>query len=128
MTKSELIDAIAAKTKLTRVRAEQIVNCIFDSMMESLVQGEGIEIRGFGSFTVRHYDAYSGRNPRTGEAKPVPSKRLPFFKVGKELRALVDESRKFGPIIEDDDDRDSVRDADADPDSDDESDSESAGP
>jgi integration host factor subunit beta len=103
MTKSELIDAIVEQTKMTRVRAEQVVNCIFDTMVDSLKRGEGIEIRGFGSFTVRNYEAYSGRNPRTGEPKPVPPKRLPFFKVGKELKALVDDSRKHGPIVEDDD-------------------------
>ena len=60
-------------------------------MTASLERGEGIEIRGFGSFTVRKYKAYDGRNPRTGETVPVPPKRLPFFKVGKELKELVNE-------------------------------------
>jgi integration host factor subunit beta len=99
MTKSELIDALATKTSLTKARAELVVNCVFDTMTESLQRGEGIEIRGFGSFSVRHYEAYSGRNPRTGEPKPVPPKRLPFFKVGKELKVLVDQSRSHGPIV-----------------------------
>jgi integration host factor subunit beta len=98
MTKSELIEALAAKSSLTKARAELIVNCVFDTMTEALQRGEGIEIRGFGSFSVRHYEAYSGRNPRTGEPKPVPSKRLPFFKVGKELKVLVDQSKAHGPI------------------------------
>lgn len=98
MTKSELIDALATKSSLTKARAELVVNCVFDTMTEALQRGEGIEIRGFGSFSVRHYEAYSGRNPRTGEPKPVPSKRLPFFKVGKELKVLVDQSRAHGPI------------------------------
>ena len=89
MTKSELIDAVAQRTKITKSRAEQVVNCVFESMTQALERGEGIEIRGFGSFTVRHYKPYNGRNPRTGKPVPVPSKRLPFFKVGKELKELV---------------------------------------
>ena len=93
MTKSELIDAIAARGELTKARAEQVVGCVFDLMTEALQRGEGIEIRGFGSFTVRPYEPYSGRNPRTGEPVPVPAKRLPFFKVGKELKELVNASR-----------------------------------
>lgn len=92
MTKSELVDAIAARADLTKARAEMVVNCVFETMADSLVQGEGIEIRGFGSFTVRPYKPYAGRNPRTGAPVPVPSKRLPFFKVGKELKELVNES------------------------------------
>lgn len=90
MTKSELIDAVAQRTKITKSRAEQVVNCVFDAMTASLERGDGIEIRGFGSFTVRHYKAYNGRNPRTGKPVPVPEKRLPFFKVGKELKEFVD--------------------------------------
>ena len=93
MTKSELIDAMAAKSQLTKARAELVVNCVFEAMTEALQKGEGIEIRGFGSFTVRPYKAYSGRNPRTGAPVPVPPKRLPFFKVGKELKELVNSSR-----------------------------------
>lgn len=93
MTKSELIEAIAARGELTKARAEMVVNCVFDAMIEALQQGEGIEIRGFGSFTVRPYKPYDGRNPRTGNPVPVPAKRLPFFKVGKELKELVDSSR-----------------------------------
>ena len=88
MTKSELIDKIAARGSLTKARAELVVNCVFDSMTNALERGEGIEIRGFGSFTVRPYKPYAGRNPRTGEAVSVEAKRLPFFKVGKELRAI----------------------------------------
>ena len=95
MTKSELIDAIAVRSSLTKARAELVVNCVFDAMTEALEQGEGIEIRGFGSFTVRPYKPYAGRNPRTGETVNVAAKRLPFFKVGKELREIVDQSRQF---------------------------------
>ncbi len=95
MTKSELIDAIAGRGELTKARAELVVNTVFDSMIETLENGEGIEIRGFGSFTMRPYKPYSGRNPRTGQAVSVPAKRLPFFKVGKELKELVNQSRAF---------------------------------
>lgn len=110
MTKSELIDAIAGRGELTKARAELVVNCVFDAMMEAIERGDGIEIRGFGSFTVRPYKPYSGRNPRTGEPVPVPAKRLPFFKVGKDLRELVNNSREYaisgGDDGDDDDDDD----------------------
>jgi integration host factor subunit beta len=89
MTKSELIDAVATRTNVTKSRAEMVVNCVFDAMSEALKNGEGIEIRGFGSFTVRQYKPYNGRNPRTGDPVHVASKRLPFFKVGKELKEMV---------------------------------------
>jgi integration host factor subunit beta len=105
MTKSEMIDAIAARAELTKARAETVVNCVFDTMTEALQKGDGIEIRGFGSFTVRPYKPYDGRNPRTGQPVPVPAKRLPFFKVGKELKELVNSSRHI-PVVDDDDDDD----------------------
>lgn len=89
MNKSELIDILAEQAKITRKRAETVVNLIFDSMTETLVKGERIEIRGFGSFTAKDYDSYTGRNPRTGESIQVAPKRLPFFKVGKELKERV---------------------------------------
>lgn len=108
MTKSELIDAIAGRGELTKARAELVVNCVFDAMTEALQRGEGIEIRGFGSFTVRPYKPYSGRNPRTGQPVPVPAKRLPFFKVGKELKELVNASRGVAITGGDDDDGDVV--------------------
>ncbi len=103
MTKSELIEAIAARGDLTKARAELVVNCVFDAMTEALQRNEGIEIRGFGSFTVRPYKSYDGRNPRTGQSVTVPAKRLPFFKVGKELKELVNASRHV-PITGGDDD------------------------
>ena len=106
MTKSELIDALAERSNLTKARAELVVNCVFEAMTEALERGEGIEIRGFGSFTVRPYKPYSGRNPRTGEPVPVPAKRLPFFKVGKELKELVNGSRSRPITGGDDDDHD----------------------
>lgn len=106
MTKSELIEAVAARTKITKSRAELVVNSVFDTMTSALERGEGIEIRGFGSFTVRAYSPYDGRNPRTGNAVAVPEKRLPFFKVGKELKALVNENIEGNPLADDDDDDD----------------------
>lgn len=93
VTKSELIERVAQETGLTKGRAEMVINAIFDSMVEALVGNDGIEIRGFGSFTVRQYKAYEGRNPRTGEPVHVAPKRLPFFKVGKELRERVNGTR-----------------------------------
>lgn len=89
MNKSELVDALASEKNLTYKRAEEIVNIIFDSMASTLVDGGRIEIRGFGSFVVKDYKAYMGRNPKTGEVIKVHPKKLPFFKVGKELREKV---------------------------------------
>lgn len=89
VTKSELIEMVAQRTGMTKGRAEMVVSTIFDSMTEALARGDGIEIRGFGSFTVRQYKSYEGRNPRTGDVVHVPPKKLPFFKVGKDLRERV---------------------------------------
>jgi len=89
MNKSELVDEIVTKTNLPRKRAEDVVNLIFDEMTAALARGDRIEIRGFGSFVSKHRRARTGRNPRTGAAIPVVEKRLPFFKVGKELRERV---------------------------------------
>lgn len=86
MTKADLINLISEKARITRVKAETVVNTIFDSMVEALVRDDRIEIRGFGSFVNRDYEAYQGRNPRTGEVIEVEQKKLPFFKVGKELK------------------------------------------
>src|SRR5581483_2773343 len=89
MTKADLIDIVADRLKLPRGRAELLVGHIFDAMVDALRRDEGIEIRGFGSFSIRTYREYEGRNPRTGEAVHVRPKRLAFFKVGKELRERV---------------------------------------
>lgn len=90
MNKSELVDLIASRANVPHKRAEQLVNVIFDSMTAALAAGDRIEIRGFGSLFGKKHRARVGRNPRTGESIPVPEKRLPFFKVGKELRERVD--------------------------------------
>jgi len=89
VTKSDLIEHLSERLKLPKGKAEFVVNTIFDSMEGALREGERIEIRGFGSFEVREYKAYEGRNPRTGEPVQVKPKRLPFFKVGKELKERV---------------------------------------
>ena len=79
MNKSELIEAVAQKSKITKKRAEDVVNLIFDSMVDAIVKGERIEIRGLGSFMVKEYGSYTGRNPRTGESIQVKPKRLQFL-------------------------------------------------
>ncbi len=91
MNKSDLINAVAEKLKnLTTHDVELIVNNIFDSMKNALSDGDRIEIRGFGSFEVRTRSARKGRNPRTGESVNVSVRKVPFFKVGKELKEMVD--------------------------------------
>lgn len=91
MTKHDLIEEVARHfPRYSRRDAEVIVNSVFDSMAEALHQGERIEIRGFGSFVVKQRQAREGRNPKTGRLVSVPSKRVPFFKVGKELKLRVD--------------------------------------
>ena len=90
MKKSDLIDALSIKENLTDKNAFEIINMVFDGFTHSLMEGGRIEIRGFGSFSVREYGAYTGKNPKTGEKVQVGPKKLPFFKVGKELRERVD--------------------------------------
>ncbi|MBK7550590.1 MAG: integration host factor subunit beta [Syntrophaceae bacterium] len=89
MNKYDLITLLASKENLTEVNATRIVNLIFDGFKDALVKGDRIEIRWFGSFVVREYRSYAGRNPKTGKVVEVKSKRLPFFKVGKELRESI---------------------------------------
>ncbi len=89
MNKSELIDTFAIERDISHKRAEEVVNMIFNSMGEAMIAGERIEIRGLGSFVVKEYGAYTGRNPKTGDPIEVRPKRLPFFKVGKELKERI---------------------------------------
>ena len=90
MTKSDLVQKLSEQvTTLTKKECEVIVDTVFHHMKDALQRGEKIEIRGFGSFTVRVRRAKEGRNPKTGEKVSIPEKRIPFFKVGKELRELV---------------------------------------
>jgi len=91
MTKSDLIERLAEKNiDLTKRDAETIVNSIFDSISDALIGGDRVEIRGFGSFTVRERDPRDARNPKSGELVRIPAKKTPFFKTGKELRERVD--------------------------------------
>ena len=90
MNKSELIKAVAEEGGLSMKVAKEVVNTFFDAHVEAILRDERIEIRGFGSFVNKSYDAYTGRNPKTGQKIHVPAKKLPFFKVGKELKIRVD--------------------------------------
>jgi len=90
MNKSQLIEALAKEEGLTIKRAEMVINTVFESIEEALIEDDRVEIRGLGSFKVKHYQGYTGRNPKTGDAIEVEEKRLPFFKVGKELKERVD--------------------------------------
>jgi integration host factor subunit beta len=105
MTKSGLIEVVAERTPhISKKDTEIVVNTIFDAMTQALHQGERIEIRGFGSFQVKVREAREGRNPKTGEPVHISAKRTPFFKVGKELKELVDEAPEPLPDGDDDDD------------------------
>ncbi len=95
VTKSELIAQIAeANSHLRGADVELIVGTIFDQIALALSEGSRVELRGFGAFTIKHRNARTGRNPRTGEAVPVDEKSVPFFKAGKELRERVNRGGK----------------------------------
>ncbi len=94
MTKSDLIENVASKGNLTKDKASTVVNSIFDLMVDAMKKDDRIEIRNFGNFTVRKYPAYTGRNPKTGKPVAVGPKRMPFFKVGLELKNKVDSKGK----------------------------------
>ena len=101
MTKSGLIQDVAQRTPhISKRDTEVVVNTIFDAMVDALKRGDRIEIRGFGSFQVKLRDARDGRNPKTGEPVHIGSKRTPFFKVGKELKQMVDSRSKASPASE----------------------------
>ncbi len=90
MNKSQLVEALAKAEKLTIKTAEDVVNTFFREMEKSLTGGSRIEVRGLGSFKIKNYDSYNGRNPKTGKIIRVDGKKLPFFKVGRELKERVD--------------------------------------
>ena len=91
MNKPDLIQAFKNSNNLSRLEAEKIVTLFFDQMAEALAQGDRVEIRGLCSFFVKKYKAYTGRNPKTGEKVKIKPKKLPFFKVGKDLMERVDD-------------------------------------
>jgi integration host factor subunit beta len=90
MNRSDLIIALKNEANLSKKEAEKVVNHFFGEIETALSKGDRVEIRGLGSFTVNKYKPYTGRNPKTGDPIKVPSKKLPFFKVGKELKERVD--------------------------------------
>ena len=89
MNKSELVKALADQANISLDEATLVVNTFVDSMKDSLLEGGRVEIRVFGSFKVKEYGSYAGRNPRTGEKVAVEPKRLPFFRAGKELKEYL---------------------------------------
>lgn len=91
MTKAELVEDVARAAELTKKDAERLVEIVFESIIETLNQGEKIELRGFGSFRVRERGARRGRNPKTGDPVDIPAKRVPYFKPGKEMKELINE-------------------------------------
>jgi integration host factor subunit beta len=98
MNKADLITKLSEKENIQLRVAKAIVDLLFDGMREALQRGERIEVRGFGSFIVKNYGGYKGRNPKTGEIVDVAPKKLPFFKVGKELKEMVNEVGKEIPM------------------------------
>ena len=90
MNKLDLIQALKDSNHLSKSEAETVINLFFDKMAEALAQGDRVEIRGLCSFFVKKYGGYTGRNPNTGELVKIAPKKLPFFKVGKELKERVD--------------------------------------
>jgi integration host factor subunit beta len=103
MTKAELVDEVARVVQLTKKQAETIVNIVFDSIVDSLRAGQKIELRGFGSFRLRNRKSRTGRNPKTGEKVEVPSKKIPYFKPGKELKELINKALAEGAVSSDTD-------------------------
>jgi len=90
MNKLELISTLKERANLTKAEAAEVIRLFFDSLAESFVKGERVEIRGLCSFHIKEYKSYTGRNPKTGQKVQIPPKRLPFFKCGKELKERVD--------------------------------------
>lgn len=89
MNKLDIVNRLASDLGLNQKIAKIAVDTIIDSIKKAIIEGERVEIRGFGSFTVRNYKGYKGRNPKTGEVVEVQPKRLPYFKVGKELKDMI---------------------------------------
>jgi len=92
MTKADLISIVADRLKITQVQSSIIVEAALKSVVTALQKGEEVEIRGFGSFRFRNRAPRKGRNPKTGEKVDVPPKKIPYFKMGKELKALLNEA------------------------------------
>ena len=97
MTKAALVEEVARVADLTKKHSEVIVDTVFRSIIEALHRGEKIELRGFGSFRLRRREPRKGRNPKTGDKVDVPSKRVPYFKPGKELKELINRDAEPAP-------------------------------
>ena len=93
MTKADLVERVAKEADMTKKDAEQLVEIVFDTIINTLNSGEKLELRGFGSFRLREREARKGRNPKTGEAVEIPAKRVAYFKPGKELKELVNKGK-----------------------------------
>ena len=89
MNKSELVRVLAERSKISIEDAEMVVQTLVSGMKETLMDGGRVEIRGFGSFKIKEYEGYQGRNPKTGDFIEVQPKRMPFFRAGKELRDFL---------------------------------------
>jgi integration host factor subunit beta len=96
MNKSDLIEELSKETGLPLTKAADVVDTVFKSVANTIVKGGRVELRGFGSFKVKKYKGYKGRNPKTGEAIKVKPKKLPFFKCGKELKERVNSKKTRG--------------------------------
>ncbi len=90
MIKAELIEPLTNEAGLTRSKAKDVMKTVFNTMANALADGDRVEIRGLGTFKVKNYDGYAGRNPKTGEPINIKAKKLPFFKCGRELKEMVD--------------------------------------
>ena len=97
MTKAALVEEVARVADLTKKHSEVIVETVFRSIIDALHRGEKIELRGFGSFRLRRREPRKGRNPKTGDRVEVPSKRVPYFKPGKELKELINRETESAP-------------------------------
>ncbi|MDW8304056.1 MAG: HU family DNA-binding protein [Acidobacteriota bacterium] len=92
MTKSDIVERVAKEARLSKRDVEKLVEVVFDSIIEALNKGDKVELRGFGSFRTRERKQRKGRNPKTGAVIEVPAKRVAYFKLGKELRELINNS------------------------------------
>ncbi len=99
MTKAALVEQVARVADLTKKHSEVIVETVVRSIIDALHRGEKIELRGFGSFRLRRREPRKGRNPKTGDRVEVPSKRVPYFKPGKELKELINRDTDSTPAV-----------------------------
>jgi integration host factor subunit beta len=91
MTKADIVEQVSLEAEMTKKDAEQLVEIVFDSIIEALNKGEKVELRGFGSFRTRQRGARKGRNPKSGAAVDIPAKRVAYFKPGKELKEIIND-------------------------------------